>query len=87
MITRFNKFTLITESPDHIDDYKGNHLNVSNLDAYGFHIVPTKDHTKVRRLVMTSSGGYHGNYLAYPGRLWKDSKVIDQNNFLGLSKS
>lgn len=78
MITKFNKF-LIKESPDHIDDYKGNYLYVTDHDAVGFQCDPNKDHTKVSEFYLTDERGYHssmGEYRSYPGRLWKDSKVM-----------
>jgi len=79
MIIKFEDY-LIKESPDHLSNYNGrDYLGVSADDAVGFFIDPTKDHTKVRKLYTTGSGEYHsslGEYRAYPGRLWKDSKVI-----------
>lgn len=75
MITKFEFFKL-NESPDHIDNYKGNYLTVTDFDAVGFTVKTNKEQTKVKTITISKAGEYHSGYHSYPGRLWLNSKVI-----------
>jgi hypothetical protein len=83
MITRFNKYKLITEDPDHIyvDNNKG--YNMSDKDAVPFVCIVNKKNTEVEKLYFGEYSTYHDNMnyditgiKAYPGRIWLDSKII-----------
>jgi hypothetical protein len=80
MIIKFDEYTLIKESPDHIDDrFNGKRLDVEDTDAIAFFVDTNEKHTKVEKLYVTEFGQFHsyiGPYHSYPGRLWKNSKVI-----------
>jgi len=79
MITKFDKF--LNESPDHInipnpETGDEERLNVEDSDAVAFTIETNDDHTKVETIYVSETGNYHNGYIKYPGRLWKDSKLI-----------
>jgi hypothetical protein len=79
IITKFDKF--LNESPDHInlpDPETGDEkrLNVGDDDAVAFTIETNEDHSKVTYISVSEPGNYHSGYMKYPGRLWKDSKLI-----------
>ena len=80
MITKFEKFKL-NESPDHIsipnpETGDEERLNVNDSDAVAFTIETNADHTEVTKMQVSEPGNYHSGYLKYPGRLWKNSKLI-----------
>lgn len=84
MITSFNKYQLITEDPDHVND-KSNRktLNAEDDEAIPFSCDITSNHKNINNIFFGRSGQYHTNITknekgerAYPGRLWLKSKVI-----------
>jgi hypothetical protein len=83
MITKFDKFNLIKETPDTLN-YDGDSYSFYNRDAYAFYIDVNQDHTKVKKLYI-EQGKTHGDFSdysdstierAYAGRLWVNIKVI-----------
>jgi hypothetical protein len=84
MITNFNKYQLITEDPDHIED-KSNRitLNYKDSEAIPFSCDISSNGKKIYNIFFGRSGQSHDNITknekgerAYPGRLWLNSKVI-----------
>ncbi len=89
MITKFDKFDLITESPDQLSirNKKGDYKYASSFerrDAKPFFVEVNSDHTEVKKLHTGTYQSYHsdikfpyfGGDRAYAGRLWKKLKVI-----------
>jgi hypothetical protein len=90
MITRFNKFNLITENPDTVY-YHNSEFCVSDNDAIGFICDISSDFKEIIKIFITEPGNYHSNLgsrklpdgtresstnLGYKGRLWSDAKII-----------
>lgn len=82
MITKFNKFNLITENPDNIT-YNHQHIYMSDDDAMPFFCIVNSDDTEVEEIYFGTNGDYHSdiddNYdleKAYPGRMWLDHKIM-----------
>ena len=83
MITKFQNFKLIKESPDTI--WVGNtRYYCEDDDAMPFFIIPNKDHTDIDKIFFGRKGGYHSdiyevydsNKKSYPGRVWLDGKIM-----------
>ncbi len=90
MITKFNKFNLITENPDTVY-YHNSEYHVDNNDAIGFICDISSDFKDIIKIFTTEPGNYHSNLgsrrlpdgtretstnLGYKGRLWSDAKII-----------
>ena len=90
MITKFNKFNLITESPDTVY-YHNSEFHVSDNDAIGFICDISSDFKDIIKIFTTEPGNYHSNLgsrrlpdgtresstnLGYKGRLWSEPKII-----------
>ena len=88
MITKFDKFNLITESPDQlsIKNKKGGYkydASYERYDAKPFFVEVNPDHTEVKKLYTGGYKGWHSSIRApyfidkaYAGRLWTKLKVI-----------
>ena len=83
MITKFNKFNLIKESPDCINDVDvDTDLNYFDEDAIPFFASVDKNHTKILRVNVGDYEKYHsdityrGQNKAYAGRLWEDYRIM-----------
>lgn len=83
MITKFEKYKLITEDPDYVNNIGG----FSAGDALAFFVDINDNKTKVNKLHISNFGGTHGEIglnrrnnettkSSYPGRLWLNKKVI-----------
>jgi hypothetical protein len=89
MITRFDKFNLIKESPDHVG-IRGKMrktLSHSDQDAKAFVCEVNDDHTKCEKVFISEYSGIHSDIKdfniygtpenkCYPGRLWRRKKVM-----------
>ena len=87
MITKFEKFNLIIESPDFItltEDGEEKEYLWSDGNTKPFFIEVNSDHTKVKKLYVGSFRTKHSDIKfkcdyserAYPGRIWMDEKII-----------
>ena len=90
MITKFDKFNLIKESPDVLKLNDIFNLFYYDDDAIPFFVHVDKNHSKILRLNIGSHGVSHGEITqkffyrmfykkqdkAFAGRLWKKSRVI-----------
>ena len=81
MITKFNKYKLITEDPDSFYD-GDSYIQYGDQDARPFFVDVDQNHTQVEKIYVGDYCSTHGSisYLgknkAYAGRLWDDSKII-----------
>src|SRR5574343_1592566 len=85
MITKFEKYQLITEDPDSVGQSRW-----TDRDAKPFFTKVNKDHTDVKRLFIGRYGSAHSdmkwwsndefdreeNAKCYPGRIWVKDKII-----------
>lgn len=84
MIKIFEKFKLITESPDKVT-YSGKILHAESNDARAFLFTINPNNT-VKDTYISDVGIYHSEWIdninvqqeqrAYPGRLWENHKLI-----------
>jgi len=81
MITKFNKFNLITEAPGGMF-YKGQKYGVDNgFGDMPFYCVVNSNHTQIKKLIIGNTGEMHGDLpytveRSYPGRLWLKPKLL-----------
>lgn len=87
MITKFNRYKLIKESPDNITLEDGTYLHCGDEDAVGFCCTTNEEQTEMEELFILDPGclhgdqGYDGGEYSYPGRVWLNNKILT----LGLS--
>lgn len=81
MITNFEKYNLIKESPDTVL-YDGEKYGMNNgFGDMPFTCTVNDDHTKVKNVEIGNQGEGHGelqfdNTRSYPGRLWLKPKIL-----------
>jgi hypothetical protein len=88
MITRFDKFNLIKESPDQLEidaidaDDEGESFNCNDADAIPFFASVDENHSRILRINIGKYGSWHnaipfrGKNKAFAGRLWENSKIM-----------
>ena len=80
MITKFEKFNLVKESPDKVNLTEYSYLNWRNTDAIPFSFKINNSHTTVEDAFIGKRGATHGSIkeenLSYAGRLWVNEKII-----------
>ena len=86
MITKFNEFNLIKESPDELSiRYKNGRVRYSHrsADAKPFFVEVNSAHTEVTKLFIGPYKGWHSDMRysyfgerAYAGRIWTKLKII-----------
>ena len=80
MITKFQKFNLIKESPDKVNLTEYSYLKWTNTDAIPFSFIVNNSHTTVENIFVGRRGYNHGSIkeqnLSYAGRLWLSDKII-----------
>ena len=98
MITKFENYKLIKETPDSLS-VSGREYYYYSGDARPFFVDVNSNHTKVKKLYVGDLKKTHGDisaynvYKAYAGRLWEDIKVIsfwvypNENLFVDIIKN
>ena len=90
MITKFDKFNLIKESPDQVEYYVDDDddnpdnisLNFQDDDTIPFFASVDENHSRILRINIGHHGQYHsgmkyrGKNRAFAGRLWENSKIM-----------
>ena len=85
MITKFNKYKLITENPDTIEHEDYDTLTFLNDETKPFFVDVNNDHTLVKNIYIGKFRDCHGDITndypgrcvgAYPGRLWLTHKIM-----------
>jgi hypothetical protein len=83
MITKFNKFNLITEDPDEFE-YNGEWISLNDDDAIPFFCI-LENNTTVDEIYFGENSSCHSDIIfddklvndrSYPGRMWLDRKIM-----------